>query len=241
MIDLLALSIPYVSDGGISQEVEWYQRERLLQERTFITGSAIIHNRHEPIFDEQHAELRLDENSVFDSGLLFHGNKTIVVHFRHKPQIVFQNGQYSIPSWSKSNRKVCGDSIDKLGVEMRRLILRLYSAAKNRTIDGDDVNIWNAILHDIDYADYCDQMRPPLPTIGRKLKSIGDTVEIRLVGGRIETLEGDLAKSLDVVRDGERFTVLFKRMKGNIVVFENVCPLNEVDVLNNEALRNFFV
>ena len=237
-----ALTFVPLGIGGaiVESEKEKYLQERFLQEGVYVTESVINLERQGRIFDEQHAELRIDDDTLFNNGLLFSGMRNVVVRFKHRPQIVVHDGKYFIPTWSRIDSVICGNSFDSLGVEMRRLIVRLHAAAQHRAMDQKDMVIWQHVLHDIDYADYCDQIRPALPTIGRRLRSSGDSVLIRMVGGKEEELRGELAKSLDFVKDGERFTVLFKRMRGQIVVFENVCPLNEVDVSRNDKVGRFF-
>ncbi len=189
------------------------------------------------IMEEFSGSIRLEDDGLFEDGLEIPDTRHAVLHFKHKPEVVLDQNGYSLPKWNVSWQSPPGMAYNMLGMVMRRQFVRLYHLAKRGLLCKADAKTWSNILHDIDYADYCEQIRPPLFAFGVLVRRIRGDVVVRMAGGEEELLDDTLARALDIVDVGKCFSVMFKRTKGKIVVFEDVCPLYDNDSAIREDLR----
>lgn len=214
-----------ISSGvaALAAEREKYLRERELLQDSFVRSSVSWRQQTEAV-DADFTELRLDGDSILGEGLDLAGSPRVIVHFKRRPEVVVgRDGDYSVPTWGVRFPFPTGGSFNTLGVMMAQQFVRLYKLATERRLSDDEMDIWLNILDDVDYNGYSDQIRPPLPTKGRRIRAEGQDVIVQMLGGEEERLSGDNALALGRVQDGKWFSVLFKRVRGKIVFFQNVC------------------
>lgn len=208
-----------------------YLADRDLVFKSFVTASCVT-SRDEDCLDAELTRLVLDDECFFEEGMELPSSGGVVVRFKHKPQVVVETTQgYAVPTWNVRFPFPTGGSYHQLGEEMCRRFVQLARDAKRGMLTEETRKTWLRILEDIDYADYCAQVKPPLRTSGRRIRLEGDAVVIKMRGGDEEIVDGVIAEDLKkMVRDGERFTVTFKRRNRRIEVFKDICPEPDVEV-----------
>ncbi len=212
-------------------------QDEIRQQSIVSVSSQVVAQPSFAVDAESSGSLRLEDDGLFEDGIEIPDTRHVVLHFKHKPEVVLNQNGYLLPKWDISWQPPPGSSYNDIGTPILRQFSRLYHRVTRGRLDKADAKTWSNVLYDVDYADYCEQIRPPLVAVGVLVRRDISGVVVRMAGGEDEQLGGEIARSLDIIDEGERFSVIFKRTKGKIVVFEDVCPLYDNDSAIRKDLR----
>lgn len=166
--------------------------------------------------------IKLDAKNLFKDNRIELASSKIVLRLTKKIDIeVTSRNTYLIPDWGVELNTfgACGNS---LRAEFSRRFQTLSRKAMNHTDTPEEARQWYRILETFDYKDYSNQIRPSLPTQARRIRREGETVFIDFFDGREIPVEGRFARDLEMVHDGESFTVRYKAVGGKIVNFDDI-------------------
>jgi len=158
----------------------------------------------------------------------------VVLRFNRHPLMQLHCGKgFSIPDWGVMV-PLNGISEEKIRLEVVKEFLRLHRAAEKQCLDAADRAAWEHFVRDVDYADYSEQIAPPVWSVGKKIRTTKDGVEIAWSSSDYEVVTGSLAEQLLVVSDGERFGALARFTSFKLSYLSNVAQLEHYDVAEDD-------
>lgn len=154
------------------------------------------------------------------------GHATLAMTHIPDLYLSYTSSIFKIPTWGISVSQQPDERLDKILVrEMIRTFTRISHGARAQTLSQDDRAIWQQMLADFDYADYCDQTTPFVWTTGKRVKTTKDGVCIAWDEDKQECLTGEAAKALDFINDGETFGAMVKYRKFKTAQIKEATPL----------------
>ena len=160
---------------------------------------------------------------------------TVTLRFLRRPQMTLHGGQcFAIPDWGVRIPLV-GISANEIRLAVVRAFLRLHRAAQNGFLPDEDRRSWENLVRDVDYAGYCEQVAPPVWSVGTKVKTTDEGVVVAWSSVDHETLVGDFAKQMSVVEDGARFSALTSFVDYKLSALSNVAQLGPYSAADDDV------
>ncbi len=158
----------------------------------------------------------------------------VVLRFNRRPLMQLHCGKgFAIPDWGVTV-PLNGISEEKIRLEVVKEFLRLHRAEEKQCLSDSDRVAWEHFVRDVDYADYCEQIAPPVWSVGRKVRTTKDGVEIAWSSSDHEVVTGGLAEQLSVVSDGERFGALTRFASFKLSYLSDVAQLGHYDMAEDD-------
>ena len=99
--------------------------------------------------------------------------------------------------------------------------------SRQHMLTEEDRIYWKQLLADSDYGDFCQRTAPAVRDTGRRIRTIGQDVEVAWSSGESEVLGPDFAKQLSIVEDGESFSARVKFIDYKLASMSEVIPLGK--------------
>ena len=149
------------------------------------------------------------------------------VTFKRLPSLMFHVGDaVYITDWGV---RIPFDSLtpEKIQALVIGQYLRLAERARRQNLTKEERGYWKMLVADSNYADFCQRTAPLATLSGIRVRAVNDTVDVLWNGAELETLHGNFARQLSVVRDGEEFLARGRFVNDSLAALCDVVPIGK--------------
>lgn len=149
------------------------------------------------------------------------------IRFKREPVVKMSvSREILIPDWGVS-LPIEKTTIENLRIAVVRQYIMLSEKSRQHRLTEEDRIYWKQLLADSDYGDFCQRTAPAVRDTGRRIRTIGQDVEVAWSSGESEILGHDFAKQLSIVEDGESFSARVKFIDYKLASMSEVIPLGK--------------